>query len=282
MSRVMLVSYNIGGSFDALKAICKYISRKQNVICAIQEFYGKETRNDNRRKLKSYSSYYIKSQILAITNRKIKFVNKFSDRSVFITTNDIKVVPNKTIDPFQRYNSISLGSKSFGMINIIGLHGYDLRNHPIGTDDRTSKDTRLADSINAFACMTPTVIMGDFNCPPYYPLLSGNLGLFARRDKSEVIQLARKSLSRPIYYNPFWNLLVENAQGANGTFFFNNYENPVRWPILDQIVVSHQLADRISDYDILESSPQIKFYSKGSINPQYSDHLPVHAFLDLK
>ena len=137
------------------------------------------------------------------------------------------------------------------------------------------------------------IILGDFNALPFSQEISTTAGLWAVRDRAALDDrvhmqrdLDREGFWAGPFYNPMWDHLPEkikdgqpralDAGSARGTFRYNTPGRGIDWLVLDQVVVSHDLADLASRPEILtEVDGQKLTTEKGTMSTAGSDHLPV-------
>jgi exonuclease III len=203
-------------------------------------------------------------------------VGLFCSRNLTPTASDVEH------DARQRMAVISVEGALVSPLWVVGYHGESrsvaTERGRIGVDARRELDKR---------CGRGTVVMlGDFNASPFDAEVCGSEGLFAVRDRDEAERewaspvLALGEGQRPLY-NPMWSLLPEDCTRPAGTLLYNQ-QHMLRWRIYDQILVSHDLIDKI------QGPPEIRaevaghrLLSGGRIDRTISDHLPVQLRVKL-
>lgn len=139
-----------------------------------------------------------------------------------------------------------------------------------------SLSKEIADSLYAVDPKMGVIIMGDLNDDPFNKSVSQTLG--AVRDI--------KKISRPGYFNPFW----EKLDRGIGSYIYRG-----GWNLFDQIIVNSNLVDGVCGVKymgaevwnkqfLLQQEGQYKGYplrtfSSGAWTDGYSDHLPTEIFL---
>jgi exonuclease III len=272
---ITVYSYNIQNNLSALSLIVKHLKAEPPSICAIQEA-SKIRNRSSTLSLKALNGY-----VRRVSNNSYHIANKTVDKVIFVVSASLRVTYVKPIDSKNRFSSLFLQSKTYGQICIIGLHGYDCINYPLRGSKRDTYDRELANAIDTHANSRPTIIVGDFNCPPYYEGLCGVHGFFARRDKSELSKFAKSTnIIKRAYFNPTWQLLPEACPA--GTFFFRDLFQTVNWHLLDQIVVSGELSSCVTNLRILDTLAKKSLINKaGGIKKAISDHLPLKAEINI-
>lgn len=127
-----------------------------------------------------------------------------------------------------------------------------------------------------------TIICGDFNMNPFDNGIIKTKGLHAVMEKS----IAQKGYSTvrgenyDFFYNPMWGFLGDNGCGrVSGTMYYNSCDSiNYYWHLYDQVLVRPDLIDTFDDKN-LEIITKIKgcnlLTTKGVIDSNYSDHLPI-------
>jgi endonuclease/exonuclease/phosphatase family metal-dependent hydrolase len=266
----------VAKNMKAFELIVMHLSKVDSAICVIQEWdeieissNRKVTLNDLKEiaRRKSKSKYYI--------------VNKNHDKTLFLVDRKINTEYVATINSINRFSTIKLNTTRFGPIMIVGLHGYDVINYPLRGSRRIDFDKKLAEAIDTHSDTTPTIIIGDFNCPPYYEGLCSISGLFARRDKDELSKYKNsKKNAKRVYYNPSWKLL--NNSDPMGTFYHHDLYQEVNWLLIDQVILSEELSSLTCNLSIIDKLDTESLLNRnGNINKNISDHLPIMAEIDL-
>lgn len=133
-----------------------------------------------------------------------------------------------------------------------------------------------------------TIICGDLNMNPFDEGMVKARGLHGVMEKN-----IAKNVSRIInkkeyfyFYNPMWGFLGDSGCGqVSGTMYYNPSE-PITyfWHLYDQVLVRPDLIDRFESNElhiITQISSVSLLTSKGLLNQEFSDHLPIMFNLNI-
>jgi hypothetical protein len=124
------------------------------------------------------------------------------------------------------------------------------------------------------------VLLGDFNADPYEPEMSGLIsGLFAVRDRSDLVSREAHGIQRQAIFNPMWQLLKgvdfsnNTSTAPPGTYRILGNSH-ISWRILDQILVSKPLAARVNSdpeivCELIVNGQKVPLYVKGLLKPTW-------------
>lgn len=169
-----------------------------------------------------------------------------------------------------------------GSILLCGIH-LNSQMHPGHKEIRDDRIRRLVQDV--MACEKSqstknTIIVGDFNIPPYDDSCINATCLHAQPIYEETIRESRKvdKVDRYMFYNPMWNLLGDFNK-PYGTFYYSS-GNPINtyWHILDQVIIRPDLRNRFvnESLKILTKTNHTSLLDiKGHPDLSISDHLPL-------
>lgn len=132
-----------------------------------------------------------------------------------------------------------------------------------------------------------TVVIGDFNMPPFAAAMVSPKGLNAVPCKTIAAKLTRivSGVKYSFFYNPMWRFLGDRtANNQPGTFQMSPRDNSIRWYMIDQVVLRPSLMEAIipDSLKVITSIGGAELISDGGmINRQISDHLPITLSLDI-
>lgn len=132
-----------------------------------------------------------------------------------------------------------------------------------------------------------TVVIGDFNMPPFAAATVSPKGLNAVSCKSDAAKYSRTVAGEeyPFFYNPMWYFLGDRtASNQPGTFQMKPRDNSMRWYMIDQVVLRPSVMNTITNGSlrVITKIGKTELISAGgNINNKISDHLPITLSLDI-
>ncbi|MGE6995367.1 hypothetical protein ACQKIK_18410 [Pseudomonas sp. NPDC047961] len=132
-----------------------------------------------------------------------------------------------------------------------------------------------------------TVVIGDFNMPPFAAAMVSPRGLNAVPCKTDAAKSTRTvaGVKYSFFYNPVWRFLGDRtASNQPGTFQMKPRDNSIRWYMIDQVVLRPSLMNTIinDSLRVITKLGQTELISAGgNMNKKISDHLPITLSLDI-
>ena len=178
------------------------------------------------------------------------------------------------------FYSSALGSP----IILVGLHlaamnkGYERRLHQIATIESFIEEQEK------FLKTENTIVIGDFNASPFDLELVGHncFNAVLYKDlikKQDAIKWEGRKIKR--FYNPMLHYVSETTE-MYGSCYYHEENRPLYWNCLDQVLVRKSLVDKIVNVMYIKSVGNKNLLtSKGLVNKNYSDHLPLLFEIDL-
>lgn len=169
-----------------------------------------------------------------------------------------------------------------GSILLCGIHLNSQRNpeHKEIRDDRIRRIVQDVMDCEKSQSTNNTVIVGDFNVPPYDNSCISSMCFYAQPIYEETIRRSRKvdKVDRFMFYNPMWNLLGD-LNKPYGTYYYPG-SNPINtyWHILDQVIIRPDLRNRFVNESLkilTTTSHRSLLDTKGHPDKSISDHLPL-------
>ena len=160
------------------------------------------------------------------------------------------------------------------------VHGVDIRNYDEG--NRQAAATTIANEIR-FARSQQGIdrvaIIGDFNLNPFDRAMNTAVAYNALMTKECASRETRGFMGKDydIYYNPMWGLLGDTTPGPPGTYYDLSSQGPYGWNMLDQAIVSSQLAAELNGVEILDEAGTLSLKNRRGRpdRKQASDHFPI-------
>jgi exonuclease III len=251
-----LISYNISNNSKLLKQIVSNANKSVQTIIAVQEI-SKE------------NIQYITGS--TINRFQIIVNNNAYARQCFLVTNDILVqVPINQVS--SRYTTFVLNCNQRDVL-FVNAHIRMPTSDSNSDLDNQNLFREIYNYCNSYDANV--VIMGDLNYPPFKNLIACRSGLNAKRDPEDIQAFG--------FYNPCWKFLVrQKGMKPKGTFYYNSTEEMIKWNVVDQIIVSKELCNKLTNVDILSSFMNIDTL-KFMTDPDNSGsgHLPIGALLNI-
>lgn len=137
-----------------------------------------------------------------------------------------------------------------------------------------------------------TVLVGDFNLPPYHDVFTATLAL----NTTNSIEIAKTKFrnvhekKHRYFYNPMWKFL--GNQASLGTFYYDKSDH-LHWNLIDQVLIRPELLDRFNENNIEiithlgETQLLLRDTEKNGQRihrideKQYSKHLPLFFSISL-
>ncbi|MCB9763587.1 MAG: endonuclease/exonuclease/phosphatase family protein [Alphaproteobacteria bacterium] len=295
--RVHLFTWNLnfpGGREDTerLKRICRalvgHLGGGTPVIAAFQEV-----------------PEAFEQELMAVSNGQLQVVQRLSHHVALVVGGGAR--------PAQGSQVCAIGSPKGGIgrrilvgdftveglgrsIRVIAVHHPSKMELPPGAS-RGGRMLTCADAVREAWNGVPAVILGDLNANPYEDEVAGRDWLWGLRDRADIsrVREGRNAVDlHPPLWNPMWRFLPEagwpslkeeaahhSQPLARGTFHWHDDKASLKWHLLDQILLSADLADQLRTLRILTTlDGSNACLAKPSGIPDknmYSDHLPVQA-----
>lgn len=164
---------------------------------------------------------------------------------------------------------------------------------PINADDTSGLQTAVARELREavkerefLRSNSATIAIGDFNMSPYSRGMTDptTLNAAACRTAAKKTRTVRHRQYN-YFFNPMWEILGSRTADQQPGSFYNRYDNSaIFWHLYDQVLVRPELVDRVVPDSLRVMTTAGNFSlltSRGTIDPRFSDHLPIAISLEI-
>lgn len=181
-----------------------------------------------------------------------------------------------------KYTLYSLPHNKLNEINIVFVHlqsrygQYDDR----GREHEVREIRELLDSVEEERRHNHSVVVGDFNMPPFAEAMVASNGMHSLSSAQKALNGYRTCDKRryTTFYNPMWNLLGDRVIPEGSYYYSTEPYLSYYWYIFDQVVIRPSIIDNFN-FDKLEIIKDVSNYSLVTDlsipNKNISDHLPI-------
>jgi endonuclease/exonuclease/phosphatase family metal-dependent hydrolase len=174
---------------EAFSFACEHLSNQGSFVAALQEVPD----DDNSQLSISSMVDEHRLRLLSRTTPDLDVhgeeFKSTKSKVILLSSEDIEIDPigkrhegDSEHDDTRRLEGVTLRSQSWQDLQILGIHGLDLRNHQ-SEGKRARWATRMRAIIDQFWENGPIIVMGDMNAHPWSPEIAGRDGLYAIRRK---------------------------------------------------------------------------------------------------
>ncbi len=281
---VLLFSWNVGGSLDAINLACAYLAGVGDFIAAFQEV-PKDVDGAYLSSAAGGKLIVARTFMFEITNKKLDDPDRYRQLVLACSATFTASAPQTWPDARVVGATFTHDAGAFGPLKALAIHAAS-RGSSQGAR-RIARAIVARGYVDAYLAGSSGVVMGDFNANPYETEMCSPECFFALRNRDEL----DPRRSKVPLYNPFWSWLAEEPAGgwARGTLYYPSDESEFPWQCYDQILLSRDLAGDAGEPMIRcdlpkQGEPQILTKKHGDPRPKgkpYSDHLPIELGLRL-
>lgn len=285
--RLLLFTWNLHSSPEALELACKYLAKQASCIAAFQEL-PEEFGTDQLVLWGEGRLRRLDQPALTSTSRTSKWIES---SVALIASEDIEIDllgkkhEYSPLDSERRLAGVTVTTKSWPRVQlqVLAVHAWDQwnRNSEVNRGDWK----RIARGVlDEFWVDGPLVVMGDLNANPWDHEISSRSGFYALRQKDwprqdrKTKQHGAERYARPLY-NPMWVLLPDGSERP-GTHYYDGADSDLRWHCFDQILVSGDLQPYIRRPEALETLDGESLVKQNG-EPRIGNHLPVQLTIDM-
>lgn len=241
-SDVLLFSWNVGGSIDAINLACSYLAGAGDFIAAFQEV-PREVDSAYLSSAADGKLVVARSFSYEIANKKLDDPDRY--RQVVLACSATFTVSARTAwaDARMVGATFTHAAGALGKLKALAIHAPS-RGSSQGAR-RIARAIVARRYVDEYLEGSRGLVMGDFNANPYETEMCSPECFFALRNRDE---LDAKRAKQPLY-NPFWRWLAEEPAGgrARGTLHYPSDDSEFPWQCYDQILLSSDLAENAGE-----------------------------------
>jgi endonuclease/exonuclease/phosphatase family metal-dependent hydrolase len=281
---VLLFSWNVDGSIDAINLACSYLAGAGDFIAAFQEV-PREVDSAYLSSAAGGKLVVAHTLLFEIANKKLDDPDRYR-QVVLACSATFTASAQKAWDDARMVGAtFTHAAGAFGALKALAIHAPS-RGSSQGAR-RIARAIVARGYVDDYLAGSRGIVMGDFNANPYEAEMCSPECFFALRNGDE---LDVKRAKQPLY-NPFWHWLAEKPAGgrARGTLYYPSDDSEFPWQCYDQILLSADLAENAGEPIIRcdlprGGEPQLLTKKHDDARPKgkpYSDHLPIELGLRL-